>query len=38
MEASYERTDRGLTEKDKIPKALQAELGDDADGVEEEAN
>ena len=38
LEASYERTDRGLAEKEKIPKALQAELGDDADGVEEEAN
>jgi tRNA pseudouridine38-40 synthase len=36
LEAAYERTDRGLGEK--IPKALEAELGDDADGVEEEAN
>ncbi|KAL1864054.1 hypothetical protein VTK73DRAFT_6235 [Phialemonium thermophilum] len=32
LEASHERTDRGV---DKIPKALEAELGDEADGVEE---
>ncbi|KAH8909311.1 pseudouridine synthase [Coniochaeta sp. PMI_546] len=36
LEASYERTDRGLGEK--IPKGLEAELGDEADGVEEVAN
>ncbi|KAB5515526.1 pseudouridine synthase [Coniochaeta sp. 2T2.1] len=37
LEAAYERTDRGLGEK-PIPKALEAELGDEADGVEEVAN
>jgi tRNA pseudouridine38-40 synthase len=37
MEASYERTDRGLGEK-PIPKALEAELGDEADGVQEVEN
>ena len=37
LDASYERTDRGLGEK-PIPKALEAELGDEADGVEEVAN
>ncbi|EAQ91692.1 hypothetical protein CHGG_03627 [Chaetomium globosum CBS 148.51] len=31
VEASHERSDR----TEKVPKALQAELGDDADGVEE---
>lgn len=36
LAASYERTDRGLAEK--IPKGLEAELGNEADGVEEEAN
>lgn len=39
MDASYERTDRGLGgQGDKIPKGLEAELGDEADGVEEVAN
>ncbi|KAK5659512.1 hypothetical protein OQA88_714 [Cercophora sp. LCS_1] len=32
LEASHERSERTL---DKVPKALQAELGDEADGVEE---
>jgi len=32
LEASHERSDRTL---DKVPKALEAELGDEADGVEE---
>ncbi|AEO68656.1 uncharacterized protein THITE_2118253 [Thermothielavioides terrestris NRRL 8126] len=32
LEASHERSDRFI---EKVPRALQAELGDDADGVEE---
>lgn len=32
IESSYQRTDRG---GDRIPKALEAELGDEADGVQE---
>ncbi|KAK3357907.1 pseudouridine synthase [Lasiosphaeria hispida] len=35
LEASHQRSDRT---GERIPKALQAELGDDADGVAEEAN
>jgi tRNA pseudouridine38-40 synthase len=31
VEASHERSDR----TEKVPKALEAELGDEADGVEE---
>jgi tRNA pseudouridine38-40 synthase len=35
LEAAYERSNRS---GEKIPKALEAELGDEADGVAEEAN
>ena len=35
FEAAYERTDRG---GEKIPQALEAELGDEADGVQEVEN
>ncbi|KAH8898283.1 pseudouridine synthase [Thozetella sp. PMI_491] len=35
LEASYQRLGKGEAGKEKIPKALEAELGDDKDGVEE---
>ena len=35
IEASHERSDRTA---EKIPKALQAELGDEADGVAEDGS